>query len=120
MTREQMNATILASKNREFLDEVENQLDIEREYPYDAVCAALDVEDLAEDWLSKGSSSDVRALLRAAREALIAIGFYRVMPDDEIANTFTGSGRSPWAFKVKGVAYTSDHTIDEFFDGAIE
>lgn len=57
---------------------------------------------------------------RGAREALIAIGFFRPMADEEVENTFTSSGRAPWAFKLKGVAYTSDDSAEEWMSAKDE
>lgn len=70
------------------------------EVPYDTLSALFDVEERAED-------AGDRKLLTAARDALIAVGFYRVMPAEEIAATQVSRG-TPWAFKRSGVAYTTD------------
>lgn len=114
MTRDEMNKLVLTSTNKEFLSEVRNLLDVDdREYAYDAVSAAFDAEDRAEGWIVDGNSPDARKVRAGAREALIAIGFYRVMTQDEIDNTFVSSGRSKWNFKLKGVPYTSDDQIVE-------
>lgn len=114
MTRDEMNTLVLASTNKEFLSEVRNLLDIEdREDPYDAVSALFDAEDRAQGWIVDANSPDARKVLAGAREVLIAIGFYRVMTQEEIDNTFVSSGRSKWDFKLKGVPYTSDDQIVE-------
>ncbi|WP_334147831.1 hypothetical protein [Hyphomicrobium sp.] len=120
MTREEAIALIMASDNAEFRSEVDYLLDVDREYPYDAVDAALDALDRAEGWVRDGSSPGARAVLRGAREALIAIGFFRPMADEEVENTFTSSGRAPWAFKLKGVAYTSDDSAEEWMSAKDE
>jgi hypothetical protein len=120
MNREEMTALIMSSKNAEFIGEVMALLDVDREYPYDAVDATFDAEDRAEIFLRDGSSPSARATLRGAREALIAIGFYRPMTDEEIQNTWTSSGRAPWAFKLKGVAYTSDDSAEEWMSAKEE
>lgn len=86
MTREEAIALIMASDNAEFRSEVDYLLDVDREYPYDAVDAALDALDRAEGWVRDGSSPGARAVLRGAREALIAIGFFRPMADEEVEN----------------------------------
>ena len=48
MTREEAIALIMASDNAEFRSEVDYLLDVDREYPYDAVDAALDALDRAD------------------------------------------------------------------------
>lgn len=110
MTRDKMIALILSSTNKAFLSEVSYLVnDVgDREYSYDAVDAALDAEERALGWSKDKGNVDAPAILRGARGALIAIGFYRPMSAEEIANTYTLSGRSPWAFKLRGVAYTND------------
>jgi len=107
LAREEMIQVILRSRNREFLDEITHQMSVEREYAYDEVAAAFDTEDRAETWVGDGHAR-ARFLLKAARLALIDIGFYRQMSRDEIENTYTSNGRSPWAFKMDGIAYTHD------------
>jgi len=46
--------------------------------------------------------------LREARLFLIAAGYYRVMPAEEIQRTCVSRG-NVWTFKLGGVAYTSDY-----------
>lgn len=82
--------------------EIEHFMSIDREYRYDEVSALFDAFDLAEH-----ETKDRRVIDRC-RTLLIAHGFYRAMSQDEIANTFTTSGRPPYEFKRKAVAYTAD------------
>jgi hypothetical protein len=82
-------------------------MSVEREYAYDEVAAAFDTEDRAETWVHEGHSG-ARSLLKAARQSLIDIGFYRPMPPQEIEETYTSHGRSPWTFKLFGIPYTHD------------
>lgn len=107
MTRDQMRQRILQSRSQPFRDEIAHQMGVEREYAYDEVAAAFDVEDRAETWVDEGHAG-ARSLLVAARQALIDIGYYRAMPQQEIADTYTSNGRSPWAFRLFGLPYTSD------------
>lgn len=105
-------------------DEVSCSLGFEdRDYPYDEVCAVLDIEDRYESalsYLNYEPRSEVekewRHLLNEARSILIELGFYRVLTQEEIDNTWSSSG-ARWAFKRKGVAYDSDSTAEEWFDG---
>lgn len=120
MTRAEMIAIIKAVDDKEFKDEIDFHLCLDREYGdnYDEVSALFDVEDRAEMWGTEAATPDqrkaARRLLKIARRVLIDIGFYRVMPQDEIDNTFTSSGRAPWSFKLDGVAYTTDETTEEW------
>ena len=79
----------------------------ERDYAYDELSAVFDIEDRNEQ------SGGERALLNAARAALIAIGFYREMLEEEQRATQRSSG-PVWCFKQGGVAYTSDETVDDW------
>lgn len=113
MTRAEMIKIILQHPDKEFQSEVQHHthgID-DREYAYDEVTALFDIEQRAEDHAKK--HADARRLLKIARDLLIQIGFYRVMPQDEINNTFVSSG-TKWAFKLNGVAYTTDETTDEW------
>lgn len=107
LTREQMRQMILQLRSQAYRDEIAHQMGVDREYDYDEVAAAFDTEDRAETWVQEGNA-EARPLLKAARQALIAIGFYRQMSTDEIENTYTSNGRSPWAFKLSGIPYTHD------------
>lgn len=125
MNRAEMNAYIRENAAPALRGELEHFMSIEeREYAYDEVCAALDVMDRSEtalsDGLDKAGRRRARAELAAARSMLIAIGFYREMPPEEIESTFTSSGRAAYEFKLNGVAYTTDEIKDEWFDEAEE
>ena len=110
MTRQEMNELIRKVSGNDLAGEIEHQMSIEdREYPYDEVCALLDAE-------SKAESEKYAATLKQARALLIAIGFYRVMPQAEI-DSILFSTRSPWNFKSYGIAYTTDFTTEEWFNG---
>jgi hypothetical protein len=116
MTRPEMIAAVRAVDDAEFQDEVGHHMGIEeREYSYDEVSALFDVEERAETWgveaATPAQRKAARRLLQVARRVLIGFGYYRVMPAEE---TFTTSGRSPWAFKLDGIAYTSDEVIDDW------
>lgn len=79
----------------------------DREYAYDELSALFDIEDRNED------KDGDRALLTFCRCLLIDIGFYRVMPQDEIDATTVSHG-TPWAFKHKRVAYTTDQIVEDW------
>jgi hypothetical protein len=108
LTRPQQIALIMehAARSPELASEISYHVhDIgDREYAYDEVSAVFDIED------HEGTS---RALRTTVRRALIAIGFYRPMSEDEINNTFVSSG-TPWAFKLDKVAYTHDDPAEEW------
>lgn len=107
VTREQANELIRSTSPACLLCEVEfHTHDVGgREYAYDELSALFDVEERNE-----GPEGD-RAVLRAARQLLVALGFYRPMSADEIASTVVSRGRV-WAFKVGGVAYTADDPVE--------
>lgn len=107
MNRDQINRLILATSPANLLGEVSYLVhDIgDREYPYDELAALFDIEDRNE-----GPEGN-RTLLRQSREMLVALGYYRPMPAEEIDNTIVSRG-AVWAFKLKGVAYTSDDPVE--------
>lgn len=109
MTRDQINKLILATSSPNLLGEVLYRVhDIgDREYPYDELAALFDIEDREE-----GPEGN-RTLLRQSREMLVAVGFYRPMPVEEIGNTIVSRGTA-WAFKLKGVAYTADDPVEHW------
>lgn len=108
MNRSEMIAIIKASTNKEFLGEIEHFMGIEeRDYDYDEVSALFDAMNL---------ENQSNSVVRTCRNVLIEFGFFRVMPDEEIENTYVSNGRVPWNFKLKGVAYTTDETDEEWFD----
>jgi hypothetical protein len=111
LTRDQMILVVLKSRSQAYKDEITHQLGVDREYAYDEVTAAFDAEDRAETWVQEGNV-EARPLLKAARQALIDIGFYRSMPGQEIDNTYTSTGGSPWAFKLAGIPYTHDEPAE--------
>lgn len=120
MDRQQMISLVRAVADKEFASEVNyfvHGID-EREYGYDEVSALFDILDRSEqaiaDYDDPKLKRESRRLLKVARETCIAIGFYRVMPQEEIDNTYTSSTRAPWTFKLKGVAYTSDDPADDW------
>ena len=76
---------------------------------YDELDALFDTVDLAEGWKA-------RNLLIQCRKMLIDVGYYRVMPDSQIARTWVSSG-TRWHFKMSGVAYTADHSQEVFMEG---
>ena len=110
MTRDEMNKAIRDNAAAELLGEIEHQMSVDRDYPYDEVCAVLDTEDRAE-------TNDNRKLENQCRKMLVAIGFYRPMSQEEIDNTFVSSG-TRWHFKMNGIAFTTDNTADEWIDAA--
>ena len=87
-------------------EEIDHQMTVEREYEYDELDALFDTEDNAEGW-------GKRNLLTACRRLLIEIGFYRVMPQSEIANTWV-SGGTKWDFRLDGQPYTGDYSREAF------
>jgi hypothetical protein len=100
-----------AEKGTGLASEIEHFMNVDdREYAYDEVSALFDAMSLAEQNRGPGS----RAVIDRARALLIDAGFYRVMPDDEAANTFRSNGGAPEDFRLKGVRYTTDFTVDEW------
>jgi hypothetical protein len=118
-TRKDMIEAVRAVEDTEFQDEVAYYMDLDREEDgYDEVSALFDIERLCDDWLRDAETAEnrkaVRRLQKVAWRSLIAIGFYRVMPQEEIDSTVTSSGRQPWAFKLDGTAYTTDETVHDW------
>lgn len=111
MTRGEMIQAVLAVDDEEFQGEVDHFVHgvEEREYAYDEVSALFDIEDRAED-----PHDGDRRLLKLCRQTLIAIGFYRVMPQDEIDSTFRSGDGSVWCFKLNKLAYTTDHNVGDW------
>lgn len=109
MTRGEMIQAILSVDDREFQAEIDHYVHgvDDREYAYDEVSALFDMEERAED-----PEDGDRRLLKICRQALIAIGFYRVMPQHEIDSTVRSGGGPVWSFKLNKVAYTTDHTVE--------
>lgn len=107
ISRSDMIKIVLTSNHAAFRCEIEHQMGIEREYQYDAVSALFDTEDRAETWFREGHDG-ARSILKEARRRLIGIGFYRAMTAEETENTVVSGGRTPWAFRDKGIAYTND------------
>lgn len=126
MTREDMIEKIRAIADPEFKSEIAHHMGIDREdddgITYDEVSALFDIEQRCEDWLADATTATERKwpnhLLKIARAVMIEIGFYRVMSQDEIDNTYTSSGLKPWAFKLNGSAYTTDEIHEEWMWGA--
>lgn len=111
MTRDEMNKLIRNTAHPVLMDEIEFHMDLERDgEAYDEVCGLLDVEDRAE-------MNSERKMLTEARRALVALGFYRPMPKEEIDNTYVTHG-TKWHFKMNNVAYTTDHTVEKWMEGA--
>lgn len=103
MTRAEMIALALASPSAAFREELSflvHGVD-DREYAYDELSAVFDIEERAE-----GREGN-RALLLAAREVLIAIGFYRPMSHAEEQSTYVTRG-NVWAFKRRGTPFICD------------
>lgn len=121
MTRADMIAAILAVKDGEYQNEVSYYVhDIgEREYAYDELSAAIDIEERSEQAIHDSDDQKIkhqyRRLLKVARQALIAIGYYRVMPQEEIEQTYVSFGTA-WTFKLDQIAYTlNDDFAEEQF-----
>lgn len=116
MTRDEMNQAVLSVDDEEFQSEIRYfRDDIDREdedgIGYDTVSALFDLEDQLErgDW-----GCGRRRLLTLCRKTLITIGFYRVMPQDEIDSTFSSAGGPVWCFKLNKVAYTTNHNVESW------
>jgi hypothetical protein len=107
LTRAQMIEIVRAVDHPALRYEIAHQMSVEREYFYDEVAAVFDAEERATTWFYEGNAS-ARSLQTAARKVLVSIGFYRVMTSEEVENTYTSDGRSPWSFKLAGVPYTHD------------
>ena len=116
-SREWMCHIINCSNSATLRSEIAHQLSVDREEwdgaPYDEVSALLDTLQLAEDTLQK-------ALVKNCRRILIDIGFYRVMPAEEVASTVTSNGGAPYAFRMDGTAYTTDFNHDAWIFGEAE
>lgn len=102
MTRNEMIETINAKAKGFLREEIDYSMSLDRDYEYDELDALFDTECRAEDFKERG-------LLLSCRRLLITIGFYRVMPQNEIDNTWVSSG-TKWDFKLGGVAYTADES----------
>jgi hypothetical protein len=108
LSRERANEIVHAEPDAAFQEELTYHCNVvERLDRYDAVSGLLDIQDQAE---GQGNAE----LLKIARKLLIKVGFYRIMPDEEIASTVTMGGRKPWNFRIDGTAYTSDYTIEDW------
>lgn len=108
LSRARANEIVLAETDAAFQEELSFRCKIgERLDRYDAVCGLLDIQGPAE---AQGNT----ALLNIARKLLIKVGFYRIMPEDEIASAVTLAGRRPWNFRINDVAYTSDYSIEDW------
>jgi hypothetical protein len=108
LSRERSNEIVLAEPDAAFQKELTYHCNVvERLDRYDAVSGLLDIQGQAE-----GQGND--KLLGIARKLLIKLGFYRIMPKDEIASTVTLGGRKPWNFRIEETAYTSDYTIEDW------
>lgn len=123
MTRNEMNLLIRNWPDVNLREEVSYHVhSVDREYPYDEVCAILDIEERYEEALRYEREASVkkecRHLLNEARSVLIELGYYRVLTQEEIDNTWSSSGVK-WAFKRNGVAYDCESaTAEEWFNGA--
>lgn len=130
INRAQRIEIIKGIPNKDFQDEISYFMDLDREefegeFQYDEVCALIDLEESLENAIEnvKGTNlndyrSRYRHQLKTVREVLIAVGFYRVMTQEEIDSTTTSNGRVPWVFKMKKVAYTNgDNTTWEWLEG---
>lgn len=107
--RPAMIAVIRAVSIGKFQSEIAHYMGIEeREYAYDELSALFDIMMTHQE---KGGD---KFLLRIARQKLFDIGFYRIMPPSEIANTFRMGGGPVWDFKLNGVPYISDDPIDDW------
>ncbi len=109
MSRETLlEATKLIGRSTPLGGEIEHFMTLdERDYAYDEVSALFGAYHIAI-----GNRDDV--VIRAARRLLIAHGFYRVMTQYEIDNTFNTNGRKVWDFVHAGLKYTTDHTFDDW------
>jgi hypothetical protein len=108
LSRERANEIVHAEPDAAFQEELTYHCKVvERLDRYDAVSGLLDIHGQAE---GQGNAE----LLKTARKLLIKVGFYRIMPDEEIASTVTMGGRKPWNFRIDGFAYTSDYTIEDW------
>lgn len=106
MNRSEIIEKINAQASGFLREEIDHQMTVERDYEYDELDALFDTEDNAEGWKKRG-------LLRQCRMLLIEIGFYRIMPQSEIDNTWV-SGGTKWDFRLDGEAYTGDHSREGF------
>ncbi len=96
-SRETINQIIMSESSKDFRDEVDYWLGLDREYDCDPLCALFDIEARAEDWINDGVK-EAKRLLKEARLFLVKFGFYRAMTQDEIDNTYTSNGVSSLAF----------------------
>lgn len=112
MTNRQSTIERLKANISQYLrEEIEHKLNIDREESdevYDTCDALLEIYDMAE------CNSELK-LIKECRLILIDLGFYRIMPQSEIDNTTVSRG-TVWDFKIKGTAYTSDSTFNDWPD----
>ena len=110
MSRETLlSAARLEATSTPLGGEIEHHTHVDgRDYAYDEVSALFDAYAFAEN-----ETKDLR-VIRRARELLIEHGFYRIMPPEEIANTWHFPARTAWDFKLKKQPYTTDYTINDW------
>lgn len=86
-------------------DEIEYRIELQKDegHKLDYYTALNDAEQMAEDYQD-------RALLTAARKALIKLGVYRAMTETQLANTFTSGGKN-YAFKMDGKKYAFERHL---------
>lgn len=115
MTRQEMIQHILSVKNKEFQNEISYFThDIgDRESSYDEVMALLEMDDRT-GWKGEDKCYSYN-MIKTIRQCLIDIGFYRIMSQAEIDETFTSSGRVQYNFKIDNVAYTTDYNYEEWY-----
>ena len=96
---------------KDFVAECEHQMSVETE---DGP-AHQDVVSAFDDAYNFLECSEDRAGVKAAREALIEAGYYRVMTTQEIADTVTTRGTA-WSFRLKGKPYIYDKSFDKWLE----
>lgn len=124
MNRAEMIARVRAEANPAYREELAHYMGIEeREYAYDEVCAALDIEDRIAQALRDDMPAEHRAgyrrTLANARRVLIDIGFYKPVAElhAELGELIQSTGPR-YAFKLDGVEYDTAETSEEWFDRA--
>lgn len=107
MTRAELCALAWETATPALREEIEHFRDnVDREddgIPYDTISALWDAESFAEEYRD-------RRILTACRRVFIALGCYRVMTAEEIAETWVSRG-TPWSFALDGKKWTE---VDDF------
>ena len=118
LPREERNTIIREQPNADLRGEIEHQMSVDREYPYDECCALLDALDCAETFARNDDPQtriNAKRIAKEARKVLIKLGFYREVTKEEIDGTLWHKGPL-WSFTLDGKRYTSELTDEDWFN----